>query len=72
MMIEGCAFSYQSDIFLMLMIEMINSILLEKLGAEGKYQFPDQRAKVCVYVYICVCVYICIFMYVLKEANPMG
>lgn len=35
-MIEGYAFSYQSDIFLMLLIEMINPILLEKLGAEGK------------------------------------
>lgn len=56
----------------MLLIEMINCILLEKLGAEGKHEFPDQRAKVCVYVYICVCMYICIFMYVLKEENPMG
>lgn len=32
-MIEGYAFS---DIFLMLLIEIINPILLEKLGAEGK------------------------------------
>lgn len=56
----------------MLLIEMINSILLEKLGAEGKHKFPDQCAEVCVYVYICVCMYICIFMYVLKEENPMG
>lgn len=56
----------------MLLIEMINSLLLEKLGAEGKHGFPDQRAKVCVHVYICVCMYICIFMYVLQEENPMG
>lgn len=70
-MIEGCAFSYQSDIFLMLLIEIINSILLEKLDAEGKIWISRWACKgVCVCVYMCV--YICIFMYVLKEENPMG
>lgn len=77
MMIEGCAFSYQSDIFLMLLIGMINSILIEKLGAGGKYEFPDERAKVCVCVYMCVYVYMYIHVcfkrrksHVLKEENP--
>lgn len=36
MIIEGCVFSYQSDIFLMLVIGLINPILLEKPGAEEK------------------------------------
>lgn len=77
MIIEGCVFSYQSDIFLMLVIGLINPILLEKPGAEGKIPISRSACEgvcvcVCVYICVCVCLYICIFMYVLKEENPMG
>lgn len=61
-MIEGCAFSYQSDIFLTLLIGMINPIMLQKPGSEGKIRISSSVCEgVCVYIYVHV--YICIFMY---------
>lgn len=53
----------------MLLIEMINCILLEKLGAEGKHEFPDQRAKVCVCVYMCVYVYMYIHVCIKRRKS---
>lgn len=64
-----CAFSYQSDIFLILLIEVINPIPLERLGAEGKYEFPDQHVKECVCVYICVCVYMYIHVCIKRRKS---
>lgn len=74
MMTEGCAFSYQSDIFLMLLIEMINPILLEKPGAEGKIRiFGSLCEDVCLCIYVCVCVYVYMYIHVcIKRRKSHG
>lgn len=64
-MIEGCAFFYESDIFLTLLIEMINPIMLEKPGSEGKIPISSSAFEG-----VCACVYM--YIHVLKEENPLG
>lgn len=60
-MVQGCVFSYSSKIFIMLMVSVLNPILLDKPGAEGKkHGFLDWHAKVCVHV----CMFVYIYMYI--------
>lgn len=55
---------------------MINPILLEKVGAEGKvWVFGLACKDMCACVYMCVC--LCIYMYIhvcmsIKGENTMG
>lgn len=76
MIIEGCVFSYQSDIFLMLVIGLINPILLEKPGAEGKIRISRSACEgvcVCMCIYMCVCVSVYMYIHVcIKRRKSHG